>query len=610
AQCHQWRTKECKFDTLLRDGELQLEGLSSFRLLSVGHGNKRYHTSNKGGVYKHVKQYLFKKFKIEAAVLVDDGKKYNAAVDWWAYGLILHNKSIDWDELEASMVEPPFVLSTYIIQEKFGKDKKRLNNSNSIRNRLHEGGHEKCTVQELGQQIDTLTRMLEPPKLKLLFFGSLFTWYSGWYLTHWGDFCPLYSNHKEIINIKCGLKASHKHSLVNKDVKTIQANIRTLKKGEQVVISQTLLSLHSHKCYVLEYLHGGYLMEEDFKLNRILILITEDFPEEFIHILANHISKSFDFIIKVCPKEVHKGKKYNAAVDWWAYGTSSGTLAQGKRFQTPELGTPRYEDRDDDMTPTQQLDGCTLLNFMQTHILIRDFQLAFRGVAVLFLSAEIACGLQYLHRHDIVHRDIKPRNIMLDDVGHIKIGDFGLALEMHGKKTAKGYAGTEDYMAPEMIRVALCEKEKKYNAAVDWWAYGLILHKLAKRAFPKNPKNWTLERAAFLPSRQVALIQDMNWSGDKSKCLLCKNPTERLGAASKIRAHLFFQSIDWDELEAGMVDPPFALNTPSLESLISKIIKETTISTYEAFTPPIPSEEQQLFIGFSFNILSQSTAAL
>ncbi|XP_063297864.1 protein kinase C theta type-like [Pelobates fuscus] len=199
-----------------------------------------------------------------------------------------------------------------------------------------------------------------------------------------------------------------------------------------------------------------------------------------------------------------------------------------------------------------------------------------------------------------LYRDIKPRNIMLDDVGHIKIGDFGLALEMHSKKTAKGYAGTEDYMAPEM------RKGKKYNAAVDWWAYGLILHKLAKRAFPKNPS------AAQSMLRDTTNHHECqrNHVKDLLKKLLCKNPTERLGAANNIRAHPFFQSIDWDELEAGMVDPPFALNTPSLESLISKVIKETTISTYEAFTPPIPSEEQQLFIGFSFNILSQSTAAL
>ncbi|CAH2253285.1 kinase C delta type-like [Pelobates cultripes] len=164
---------------------------------------------------------------------------------------------------------------------------------------------------------------------------------------------------------------------------------------------------------------------------------------------------------------------------------------------------------------------------------------------------------------------------------------------MHGKRTAKGYAGTVDYMAPEM------RKGRKYNAAVDWWAYGLILHKLAKRAFPKNPNaaQTMLHDTTDHPECQRKQVKDL------VKKLLCKNPSQRLGAASSIQFHPFFQSIDWDELEAGRLDPPFVLRTPPLESLISRVIQETLTSRYEAFTPSIPPEQQQ-FLGFYFNTLS------
>uniref|UniRef100_A0A1B8Y5P4 Protein kinase domain-containing protein n=1 Tax=Xenopus tropicalis TaxID=8364 RepID=A0A1B8Y5P4_XENTR len=98
---------------------------------------------------------------------------------------------------------------------------------------------------------------------------------------------------------------------------------------------------------------------------------------------------------------------------------------------------------------------------------------------VIFYSAEIICGLQYLHSHGIIHRDIKPGNIMLSSEGHIKILDFGLAAEgVYGDSTTNGRFGTFAYMAPEVHR------EKEYSAAVDWWSYGITLCQMATGQYP------------------------------------------------------------------------------------------------------------------------------
>ncbi|CAJ0951707.1 unnamed protein product [Ranitomeya imitator] len=82
-----------------------------------------------------------------------------------------------------------------------------------------------------------------------------------------------------------------------------------------------------------------------------------------------------------------------------------------------------------------------------------------------FYASELVCGIQFLHSKSIVHRDLKPENILVAETGHIKITDFGLALEnMFGDRTATKRAGTKEYMAPEML--------------ANWYAFGVFLNKM------------------------------------------------------------------------------------------------------------------------------------
>ncbi|XP_040264726.1 protein kinase C theta type-like [Bufo bufo] len=181
---------------------------------------------------------------------------------------------------------------------------------------------------------------------------------------------------------------------------------------------------------------------------------------------------------------------------------------------------------------------------------------------VRFYTAEIVCGLQFLHGHNIVHRDIKPDNIMLDKDGHIRIIDLGLAQDgvTFSSKTS-GVTGTDVYMAPEVIAGL------EYYTAVDWWSLGIVVSRMSSGCSPfyygsiseEVCKSITTAKAD-IPSWLDADVQHL------LKKLLRKNPERRLGVYKNIRDHPFFNTIVWEDLEERRAQPPCVPFRAALEN--------------------------------------------
>ncbi|OCT71688.1 hypothetical protein XELAEV_18034667mg [Xenopus laevis] len=177
---------------------------------------------------------------------------------------------------------------------------------------------------------------------------------------------------------------------------------------------------------------------------------------------------------------------------------------------------------------------------------------------VRFHSAEMICGLQYLHEIGIIHRDIKPMNVLLDHQGHVKICDFGLSKQSIFKDDlTTGWAGTQGYMAPEILN------RKAYNAAVDWWSLGVTICEMATCISPFNDSD-TEELMNSVKFREPEIP---DWLDKELKHLLDKllekEPKQRLGVRGNIRSHPFYKPIDWVVLEEKGAQPPYQPRTVS-----------------------------------------------
>lgn len=93
------------------------------------------------------------------------------------------------------------------------------------------------------------------------------------------------------------------------------------------------------------------------------------------------------------------------------------------------------------------------------------------------ISELVLRGLSYLHLQRIIHRDIKPLNILLDKCGNVKLCDFGVSGEVVNS-LATTFVGTQYYMAPERIM------GKPYNVSCDVWSLGLTILEVARGLFP------------------------------------------------------------------------------------------------------------------------------
>ena len=122
--------------------------------------------------------------------------------------------------------------------------------------------------------------------------------------------------------------------------------------------------------------------------------------------------------------------------------------------------------------------------------------------AVLRLGIDLCRALEVCEKYSIIHRDIKPANIFISDTGDFKLGDFGVARTASASTGASTFAGTVNYMAPEVFR------REKYTASVDTYSLGLVMYQLLNGRrmpfFPQPPQVPTPDILRTAQERRLA----------------------------------------------------------------------------------------------------------
>lgn len=233
---------------------------------------------------------------------------------------------------------------------------------------------------------------------------------------------------------------------------------------------------------------------------------------------------------------------------------------------------------------------------------------------VRFITAEIVIAIDFLHSENILYRDLKLENVLLDCEGHVRLTDFGLSAQVEPvRKRHHSFSGTAIYLAPEIIEDLNTPEKLGHNNAVDFWALGVVTHLLLSKKPPFTGQDKTQLYEEIL-SKEVKIDEHLSTPTQSFiRGLLNKNPEKRLGLSGAgvktLKNHPFYSTINWKDIEDLKVSPPFkpVTNGPEdLQNMDHKIPYSDHKSSRNIDTKILPKRTSN-FRKFSYDVNKDPT---
>lgn len=223
-----------------------------------------------------------------------------------------------------------------------------------------------------------------------------------------------------------------------------------------------------------------------------------------------------------------------------------------------------------------------------------------------FYTAEVVLALDVIHSMGLIHRDVKPDNMLLDRHGHLKLADFGTCMKMDetGMVHCDTAVGTPDYISPEVLKSQ--GGDGYYGRECDWWSVGVFLFEMLVGDTPFYADSLVGTYSKIMDHKNSLSIPEDAEISKHAKNLICAFLTERevrLGrnGVEEIKQHPFFKNDQWNWDNIRETAAPVV---PELSSDIdSSNFDDIEDDKGDVETFPIPKAfvgNQLPFIGFTY----------